>query len=159
MYFQQLSINDNFVLEATMHLDSVQYVNNGGGFGLMVRDDMYVDTYKADLNTNFIAVGSLGTPFGAGTATEYAYRAFNRENPDGFTRDKGDRIDNYLKAGESVTLKIVKVDSTYSLFYNGEKTALNYDLSLAGDDKAYIYVGLFVAGVTATFSNISLTVN
>lgn len=159
MYFQQLSINDNFVLEATMHLDSVQYVNNGGGFGLMVRDDMYVDTYKADLNTNFLAVGSLGTPFGAGTANEYAYKAFSRENIDGFTRDKGDKIDNYLKAGDTVTLKIVKVDSTYSLFYNGVKTAGNYDLSLAGDDKEYIYVGLFVAGVTATFSNISLTIN
>lgn len=159
MYFQQLSINDNFVLEATMHLDSVQYVNNGGGFGLMVRDDMYVDTYKADLNTNFLAVGSLGTPFGAGTANEYAYKAFSRENIDGFTRLAGDRTPNYLHEGETVTLKIVKVDSTYSLFYNGEKTAGNYDLSLAGDDKEFIYVGLFVAGVTATFSNITLTIS
>ena len=159
MYFQQLSINDNFVFEATIHLDSVQYVNNGGAFGLMVRDDMYVDTFKADLNTNFLAVGNLGTPFGAGTSNEYTYVAFQRETTDAFGRLKEDKTDNYLKVGDSVTLKIVKVDSTYSLFYNGVKTAGKYDLSLAGDDKAYIYVGLFVAGVTATFSNISLTVN
>ncbi len=158
MYFQQLSINDNFTLEATLHLDSIQLVKNSSAFGLMVRDDMYVDTYKADLNTNFLAVGNLGAPF-ISSGSEYTYRAFQREKATEFTRLGGDKINDYLKVGESVTLKIVKSDSTYSLFYNGEKTAGNYDLSLAGDDKAYIYVGFFVAGVTATFSNITLTIN
>ncbi|MCM1557211.1 MAG: InlB B-repeat-containing protein [Anaeroplasma bactoclasticum] len=159
MYFKQVSINDNFVFEATLHLDSIQYVNNAAGFGLMVRDDMYIDTYKADLSTNFIAVGNLGAPFAATSASPYTYKAFQRENSDGLTRLSNDKTNDYLKEGESVNLKIVKVDSTYSLFYNNEKTSGNYDLSLAGDDKVYIYVGLFVAGVTATFSNISLTIN
>lgn len=158
MYFQQLSINADFVLEATLHLDSIQYVNNAGGFGLMVRDDMYIDYYKADLASNFIAVGNLGTPFGSTSASPYTYKAFRRDGA-GLERLSGDKTTDYLQVGESVNLKIQKIDSTYSLFYNGVKTAGNYDLSLAGDDKEFIYVGLFVAGVTCTFSNITLTKN
>ena len=158
MYFRQLKVDADFTLEATMHVDEVKVANNGSGCGLMVRDDMYIDKYVAELNTNFLAVGALGMPFTSGDS-KYSYVAFQREKVEALTRDKKDKVDSYLQAGDEVTLKIVKIDSTYSLYYNGNKTGVNYDLSLAGDDKEYIYVGLFVAGVTCTFSNITFTTN
>ncbi len=158
MYFRQLKVDADFTLEATMHVDEVKVANNGSGCGLMVRDDMYIDKYVAELNTNFLAVGALGMPFTSGDS-KYSYVAFQREKVEALTRDKKDKVDSYLQAGDEVTLKIIKIDSTYSLYYNGNKTGVNYDLSLAGDDKEYIYVGLFVAGVTCTFSNITFTTN
>ncbi len=158
MYFRQLRVDDDFTIEATMHVDEVKVANSGSGCGLMVRDDMYIDQYVAELNTNFLAVGALGMPFTSGES-KYTYVAFQREKTEALTRDKKDKSDTYLQAGDQVTLKIVKIDSTYSLYYNGNKTGVNYDLSLAGDDKEFIYVGLFVAGVTCTFSNITFTTN
>lgn len=158
MYFRQLKVDDDFTIEVTMHVDEVKVQNSGSGCGLMVRDDMYIDQYVAELNTNFLAVGGLGMPF-TSNGSQYSYIAFQREKTDALTRDKADKSNDYLKAGDEVTLKIVKIDSTYSLYYNGTKTGVNYDLSLAGDDKEFIYVGVFVAGATCTFRNIIFTQN
>ena len=96
MYFRQLRVDDDFTIEATMHVDEVKVANNGSGCGLMVRDDMYIDQYVAELNTNFLAVGALGMPFTSGES-KYTYVAFQREKTDALTRDKKDKSDTYLQ--------------------------------------------------------------
>lgn len=164
MYFQQLDINSSFVFEATVTLNYAGDASNYG-FGLQVRDDMYIDEYVAGMASQQISVGNLGTTFKSSNGDRYTYNAWNREalaedETPTINKVSGDRNTDYCAIGETITLRIEKIDSTYSLYYNGVKTALSPDQILAGNDKQYIYVGCFVSGdVKATFSNISLVVN
>ena len=47
MYYQQLSATSNFTLTATMTVKEFD-VNTQVGFGIMIRDDMYVDVQTAN---------------------------------------------------------------------------------------------------------------
>lgn len=157
MYFQQVNINASFTLTCTMTIDEITTPSNNAACGIMVRDDMYVDQYIAGNVGSYLACGNLGVPFTSGGQT-YSYRAFTRLN-ETLGKEKGDKITDICEQGESVTLKIVKVDSTYSLYYNDQKTTANYDLALSGIDSQYIYVGMFISGtIKVSFSNISMTV-
>ena len=158
MYFQQLKVEDSFTLSCTMTIDEITTPSNNAACGIMVRDDMYIDVWNPDNKGSYLACGNFGVPFVSSGQT-YTYRAFTRLN-ETLGKAKGDKLTDVCEAGESVSLKIVKVDSTYSLYYEGQKTAENYDLSLTGIDGQYIYVGLFISGtIKVTFSDISMQIN
>lgn len=166
MYFQKIEKDATFTLEATAKIDAINENNtrlNASAIGLMVRDDMYIDTYLDGLSTNYAATGWFGVPF---NAAPYTYHAWHRSDPSNATRQSSSKNTIEPKAGDTIDLKIVKNDTSIMTYYKtpdmndytlGE--SFDTDLSLTEVDTKYVYAGLFVVGsLYATFSNISLNV-
>lgn len=167
MYFQQISKNDSFTLEATVTIDEIMANNtklNQSGCGLMVRDDMYIDQYVTGLNSHYAATGFYGTPF---NAEPYTYHAWARKSENMQSSDRLGKEKVTVSNGDYINVKIVKNDSSIKTYY---KTMNSSDYVLGGDydtditltavDTEYVYAGLFVTGgLQVTFSNISLSIN
>ena len=59
MYFRQIEADANFEISATMKINYYKPEDNQVGFGLMLRDDMYIDEHLGSLITgNYVAAGA-----------------------------------------------------------------------------------------------------
>ena len=54
MYYKKIPVNVNFTLKAKMTINDYFY-NNQVSFGLMVRDDMYIDKKMPDVLGDYVA--------------------------------------------------------------------------------------------------------
>jgi lysophospholipase L1-like esterase len=153
-YFQQLPIEEDFVLSATATVTSVTFSNSQVGFGLMVRDAAWTDLSDPSLISSYVAVGPL-----KGNAPASAWSSFTRDTS-ASTQLTGTVVSapaDVPAAGSVVNLSIAKSGSTYTCTYGTEAPAV-YTLDLSAVDGQYVYAGLFTARQSQiVFSNISLT--
>ena len=173
MYFQQINKNDSFTLEASVKIDNLTsdaVRQQQNAVGIMVRDDMYIDQYISGLTSRYAAAGYYGTAFDE--AGSYTYCAWARRYDDtNTTEGKKDRIKEsyYPKENSTIDVKIVKNDTSVQTYYKlatdsqyQEGQSFDTDLELTAVDSDYVYAGLFLcggAGMTATFTNVKLTIN
>ncbi len=144
-YFSQIDATQNFTLTATAKVDVV-LSNSQVAFGLMVRDDIYIDN-NVTVNTNYAAVGILDTT--------NPYTSWTRNNT-ALTRTRGGAVP---AVNTVINLTLIKTGNTITVQYNNEDSA-NYTISLTEVDKDYVYAGVFVARACGvTFTNITLTNN
>ena len=147
MYYQQLSATSNFTLTATMTVKEFD-VNTQVGFGIMIRDDMYVDVQTANnssIASNYVACGSVVSDASNQYAT--AYRKAT-------SLTKGSTAS--IAKNTPVTLTIVKTGNKYELTY-GNMAKVEYELDLTEIDSNYVYAGFYVArNATVEFSNYSI---
>ena len=149
-YFQKLPIAKDFTLKAKAKIISVAK-NNQVSFGLMVRDDVYIDKYDNSINTSYVAAGPLKIANGDDYSSSW-------QRVDGNLSETHNAGQPAPEAGQTVDISITKKGNVYTTKY-GRDTA-EYTIDLNDVDAKNIYAGLFtVRCCTIEFSDISLTLN
>lgn len=148
MYYQAIPADRNFILSADVtiyHLDP----NNQASFGLMVRDDIYLDTVTSDTLGDYVAAGPLML------GTDAPWNCFARKN--GVLTQGGTASRNY-QPGEIVHVEIRKSSDGYTCtFGDNAPISAGFDFPLTAIDSEYVYAGMFVArSADVTFWNVNL---
>lgn len=145
MYYLQIPSDMCFSLSANAILNE-NITGDQAAFGLMARDDMYIDERVDDLNTDYVIAGS----FGGTKARNCFYK-------------KGDKFGEVvplekttLAKGETYKLSIVKNPDGYTCTFGDEKPQSGgFDFTLNSVDEEYQYIGMFVARTAdVTFTDI-----
>ena len=153
MYYYKVPVGSTFSLSATATVNS--FVSNDQvTFGLMARDDMYIDTVDSSVLGDFVAAAPLKL-----TKTGSIWNCFARKS--GVLTQGGKCTTQSITEGESYDLKIVSNTDGYACTFGTEKTiSAGFDFQLTSVDSDYVYVGMFVArNADVTFSNIKLLVD
>ena len=150
MIFQQIPSNKNFTFTATCTLTDFAAASQVG-FGLVLRDDIFIDTYNSSINSNYICAGAYGTS--AGMNACYA-------RTEGTLSSKGTAT---FAKGDVLTLSINRVNQTYTTEIKKGDTVISSntytDYDLVAVDNNYMYVGMYaIRNITCTYSNVNLTI-
>jgi len=154
MYYCRVPSNVQFTLTAKatpLSLDS----NAQASFGLMARDDMYIDKNDKAIASDYVAAGILRwNEVDKGTA----YNCFKRKDGN---LEKGDVIKNGFELNKTYDLKIESNEDGYACTFGTEKTITGgFDFQLTSVDSKYVYVGMFTARTAkVTFSDVKLLIN
>lgn len=148
MYYQAIPADRNFTLSADVtiyHLDP----NNQASFGLMVRDDIYLDTVTSDTLGDYVAAGPLML------GSDEPWNCFARKNSQLVSGGTATKI---YKPGEIVHVEIRKTSDGYTCtFGDNPPISAGFDFPLTTIDSEYVYAGMFVArSADVTFWNIHL---
>lgn len=138
--FKQLSIDDNFIIEANIDILEANGAKDDA-FGIMLRDDCYIkQKSEKELHlSNYVASGMLG-------AQSTAFAIFSRT---GFSElNKGSNVYNSrYKANDKCYAKIERLGQRISCDFiiNDNKYHNDfYDFDLTKVDNKNMYLGLFV---------------
>lgn len=152
--FRQVEADKNFSLTVTATIIKAPSSVNQAGFGLMLRDDVYINATSQDSSivSNYVTAGVLGGSSGTTVL-------FSRENT---SLNKGTAFVNAAFAagdtftmtieriGQSVTVTVVYGDTTYTDTY--------YDFDFFAKDTEYMYVGMFAnRGTIVEYTNVAFT--
>lgn len=148
MYYKRLPANTEFILKAKVIINDIAK-NDQVSFGLMARDDMYVDRSITD---------SIGDYVVAGSRMQGKINGFGRKNSKLYDGGVANII--YQK-GDELDLTLTKTQDGYMVKYGeNEPVSAGFDYPLTQIDSEYIYVGFFVArNANITFSDVSLKYN
>ena len=151
MYFQQIPITKDFTLKAKAKIVYINK-NNQVSFGLMVRDDIYIDRDDKSINSAYVACAALGV------AKEEGKWTSSFERKDGELVQTKTTVEKLPVAGTVVDLSIVKQGNNYTVKY-GKDPAKIYTADLNEIDTDYVYAGLFTSRcVTVEYSDVSLQI-
>ena len=152
--FRQVEADKNFSLTVTASVIKAPNSVNQAGFGLMLRDDVYINATSQDSSiiSNYVTAGVLGGSSGSTVL-------FSRENT---KLDKGTAFANAAfvegdtftmtieRIGQSVTVTVIYGGITYSETY--------YDFDFLAKDTQYMYVGMFAnRGTIVEYTNVVFT--
>ncbi|MCR5732678.1 MAG: right-handed parallel beta-helix repeat-containing protein [Sphaerochaetaceae bacterium] len=147
-YYVKLPVGTKFTLEAKAKINDFK-ANNQVSFGLMARDDLYIDEYVALTMGDYVAAGSRNQ----GKIVNFGRKssALVGDAPaDAIILDKDAEVD----------LKIVGSNDGYTLTYGKETVSAGFDYALTGVDSDFFYVGIYaVRNCSVTFSDLHLTIN
>lgn len=148
MYYTAVPADRNFTLSADLminHLDA----NPQSSFGLMVRDDIYLDTVSNDTLGDYVAAGPLMM------GSNDPWNCFARK---GGTLTRGGSLSRSYGAGDSLHVEIRKSSDGYTCtFGDNVQISAGFDFPLTAVDSEYVYPGIFVArSADVSFWNISL---
>ncbi len=150
MYYYQIPADSIFELSAKA---TVKAIDNGGqvGFGLMARDNIYIDKNDSSLVGDYVVAGTLGS----GKANCF----YNL----GSILTKGSNSNDVAApaVGDTYELSIVSNQEGRSCkFGNNEAVSGGFDFQLTAIDAEYQYIGMFVArNADIVFSDIKLKVD
>ncbi len=143
--FMQINKADNLNITATVKVIECEKANNQSGFGIMLRDDILVDTHDNTEKSNYTAAGILHTK-----AT-----IFSRENG---TLKNGEAAST-VAAGSEFNLQLTRTGQTVVCKVgNVEKTFTDFDFFARDND--YMYLCLFAnRGFVVEFTNVVVTID
>lgn len=151
MYYYQVPVGKTFTLTAKAKVNAVDAANHPeqAAFGLMARDDMYIDVQENALASDYVVAGT----FGDGSANCFRRKSGKLEKPA--------TLAGSMQVGMSYDLKIEYNGDGYVCTFGDEASqSVGYDYQLTAVDSEYVYVGMFCArSFDVTFSNIVLTVD
>ncbi|MBP7907213.1 MAG: carbohydrate esterase family 12 protein [Lachnospira sp.] len=152
MYYYRVPANSNFTITAKATVNSFTS-NDQVSFGLMARDDMYVDQYINSTMGDYVAAGPLKL-----TKKDSVWNCFARKSG---ALTQGGTCANEIKAGETYNLKIESNTDGYACTFGNEETITGgFDFKLTSVDSEYVYVGMYVArSADVTFSDVKLVVD
>ena len=150
--FRQVEADKNFTLTVTATVTTTASTKQAG-FGLMLRDDVYLPVKDSSIISNYVTAGIL-----CDTATTTAL--FSRENS---TLAKGQSFSSSLPTvGTVYTMSIERVGQSVTVTVtSGDKTVstTHYDFDLIARDGAYMYVGMFAnRGTVVEFTNVDFEI-
>ena len=124
------------------------------GFGLMVRDDMYVDEYVSTTMGDYVVAGTVFQ-----STNLLGYNTYARKS--GSLTYCGGSLEAAPQAGDTVPLEIASTTDGYLAKYGDNDSVISgYDFALTSVDGDYIYVGFFAARtIEISASNIELTID
>lgn len=150
-YYTRLPADTIFELSATAKVNRF-YANGQVSYGLMARDDIYIDTYEG---------GTMGDYVVAGTYKQGTINCFGRKNSALYNGPTiKDDAKKYVTAGDTVELKITSNSDGFAMNYGAnDPVSAGFDYLLTSEDDEYIYVGFYVTrNADISFSDISLTI-
>ncbi len=137
MYYTKVPADKNFVLSAKAKINDY-FLNNQVSFGLMARDDMYIDMNCADLLGDYVAAAPLHLTKGAQSTNCFARKSGVLNTGGVCTRE--------YKPGDVVDLRLESTNDGYACTFADEKTITGgFDFKLVTIDPANVYVGMFVS--------------
>lgn len=148
MYYQAVPADRNFTLTADVTINALNNTNLNS-FGLMVRDDIYLDTVLNDTLGDYVAAGPLMS------ASAQPWSCFARKNGQLISGSYASRT---YSAGETVHMEIRKSSDGYTcVFGDNPPVSAGFDFPLTALDSGNVYVGMFIArGADVTFRNVNL---
>lgn len=151
MYYYKVPVGKNFSLTATATVNKLDNANDQVSFGLMARDDMYIDVYDPSTLGDYVAAGPLKMK----TAK---WSCFARKSG---TLTQGGTMTNPIELNQPIDLKIESNSDGYACSFGKEQTITGgFDFQLTSIDSEYVYVGMFAArNADITFTNIKLVVD
>lgn len=149
MYYKRIKADNRFCLSAKMRINDY-LKNNQVSFGLMVRDDIYIDKCMLDIPGDYVAAAPLMLSDEGEEWNCYARK-------DG-RLISGGVIKNSYKPGDVAELKIESLNDGYTCTFGNEQTVSEgFDFKLTRIDSEYIYAGMFAArNADVTFMDIKL---
>ena len=150
--FTQVEADKNFKISVTATIVTAP-TSKQAGFGLMLRDDVYLPIKDASITSNYVTAGIL-------CEADSTYALFMRENA---TLSKGQAFDSGLPAvGDVYTMSIERVGQSITVTVTkGDKTVstTHYDFDLFAKDGDYMYVGMFAnRGTVVEFTNLEFEI-
>ncbi|WP_027432222.1 SGNH/GDSL hydrolase family protein [Lachnospira multipara] len=147
--FKQIPAATKFKLTADITVNDY-FSNDQVSFGLMVRDDVYVDMETADVLGDYVAAAPLFL-----TKKENATNCFARRSSE---QVLGSKLRREIKKGMTVKACLFATEDGYGAsFDDGDVITGGFDFKLTTVDPEHVYLGLFVSrNADVTFSNISL---
>lgn len=149
MYYKKLPVGTDFVLRAKATVNDY-FSNDQVSFGLMVRDDMYIDNVTADILGDYVAAAPLMLTHGA-----ECWNCFARKSGE---LTQGGTCTRKYSPGDVVQIQIESTSDGYACTFGDERTITGgFDFRLTAVDPENVYVGMFVArNADITFENIEL---
>ncbi len=150
MIFKQISIDDNIKISAKVKVLETKEIKQAG-FGLMIRDDIYVEQNlpNSNIRSNYIAAGFY-------TSEGFTNIIYKRENTS-FTNENNLET-GFYKANDEAYLEITRLGQSINVMvhYKGKSYEKNYyDFDLAAIDNKYYYIGMFATrGTVCSFSEV-----
>ncbi|MCM1545678.1 MAG: GDSL-type esterase/lipase family protein [Clostridiales bacterium] len=149
--FKQLPKDADFSISA--HVKVTEFIastsENQAGFGIMLRDDIYVNTVKASLKTAYVTAGALTNSKGTDTA------AFSRVNGSGVT--KGTELSADVALNSEYDISMTKTGTTVTVTF-GTVSETFTNISLTSVDSNYMYLCLFAnRGIKAVFTDVNFS--
>ncbi|MBR6707356.1 MAG: right-handed parallel beta-helix repeat-containing protein [Clostridia bacterium] len=122
--------------------------NNQVSFGLMARDDLYIDTYVATTMGDYVAAGSRN---------QGAIVNFGRRSGALIGGTPAAAVD--LTEGAEVIITLTGTADGFTLTYGNETVSAGFDYPLTSVDPDNMYIGFYVVrNCEITFSDIHLSV-
>lgn len=151
MYYTKVPAGKNFVLTATARINDY-FLNNQVSFGLMVRDDMYIDMAAADVLGDYVTAAPLLLTLGAD-----AVNCFARKSG---VLIYGGKCTREYKPQDEIKLRIESTSDGYACTFGEEQTITGgFDFKLVTVDPENVYVGVFVSrNADVTFTDIKLEI-
>lgn len=147
-YYTTLPAGTTFTLTATATINDMA-ANNQVSFGLMARDDLYIDALNKSTMGDYVA---------AGTRNQGAFNCFGRKSGVLFNGPAAEKV---YAIGDTVDLKIIGTADGFTLVYgDNEAVSAGFDYALTTIDSDHVYVGFYaVRNANITFTNIKLTID
>jgi len=146
-YCMPIPSGASFTLRATAEIKSFAG-NNQVSFGLMVRDDLYIDQYIGQLMGDYVAAGVLNQ----GNAVN-----FGRKSGELYLSEKSSPVS--VAPGSEYELEIKGTSDGYTLTFGDQEASAGFDYALTSVDSDFVYAGFYVArNAEVKFSNISCSV-
>ena len=152
MYYYRVPANSNFTITAKATVNSFTS-NDQVSFGLMARDDMYIDKKMPDVLGDYVEAAQLNL-----TYKDQAWSCFARNNS-GLMQ--GSVTGRELKPGDTVEVCIKSNPDGYAVkLGDGEFLTGGFDFKLTAVDPKHVYAGFFVSrNADVTFTDIEYTEN
>lgn len=151
MYYRQIPANASFTLKAKVHVNDF-FLNNQVSFGLMVRDEIYIDKQSGDVLGDYVCAAPLFL-----TRKDEAVSCFARRNGEPVF---GKCIGKEVAVGDTVDVYLSGTKDGYTAkFATGPAVSGGFDFKLTAIDSEHVYVGLFVSrNADVTFTNIEFNI-
>lgn len=152
MYYYKVPANSTFTLTAKATINKLS-LNDQVSFGLMARDDMYIDYNTTQTLGDYVAAAPLKLTNAGGV-----WNCFARKSG---VLTQGGTCTNSISVGDTVNLCIESNLDGYACTFGNESTITGgFDFKLTSIDSDYVYVGMFVArNADITYSDIKLVVD
>lgn len=147
--FIQIDANKNFTASATVKIvTKTTSANNQTGFGMMIRDDIYINTSDATIKSDCLMAGAV-----IDKGAIFSYTAGKMANP---------KNPVTVAEGSTYTVSISKTDNSFTVtFVDGENTYTQPypDFDVYSVDNDYVYLCLFAnRGITVEFSDVQFAI-
>ncbi|ADL50681.1 GDSL-type esterase/lipase family protein [Clostridium cellulovorans] len=152
MYYYKVPVKSKFTLTAKAKINKLA-LNDQVSFGLMARDEMYIDYNTMGALGDYVVAGPLKL-----TKTGNVWNCFARKSG---ALIKGGTCTNSIAVGDTVNLSIQSNSDGYACTFGNEATITGgFDFNLTSIDPNYVYVGMFAArNADITYSDIKLVVD
>ena len=155
MVFKQVDITNNFTISADFEVLTAGNTNQAG-FGIMLRDDIYVEqsSQNKSLLSNSVTAGLLCS------STSEMQALFYREATK--LNNHGNKVSGLYTQGDTATASITRVGQsvTTSVTYKGVTyTYTYYDFDFTAIDQNYMYVGFIgTRGTSVKVTNVNFEI-
>jgi LPXTG-motif cell wall-anchored protein len=152
MYYYKVPAKSTFTLTAKAKINKFD-LNDQVSFGLMARDEMYVDYNTTEALGDYVAAAPLRL-----SKAGSVWNSFARKSG---VLTQGGTCTNPIFSGDTVSLSIKSSSDGYACTFGNEATITGgFDFKLTSIDPNYVYVGMFVArNADVTFSDVKLLVD